>query len=193
MGRLRAILAGLALLVGAGAFALPPAYFDTTRSGAVEAGLLFSVDPLNGRTALGVDFYWISRARIGLGVSSMFSLTHFPETERLTFDGLYYLDFDPSGYGLAVMPIEARVGAFGSSWSLGYGFAAGVEWYALAFAYDDNNNLRVTSHPLNSDFFLALKGLGEVDYVEGRWRPAVVLGSDFAGTVGGKSGQGYTY
>ncbi|MGO8692232.1 MAG: hypothetical protein ACLQMF_01045 [Rectinemataceae bacterium] len=191
MRRRRTILVVLALLLAAGAFALPPAYLDSTRSGAMEGGLVFSVDPLNGRTALGVEFYWISRARVGVGVTSMFSLAHFPATESLSLDALYYLDFDPTGRGLAVMPIKARIGMFGPSQSLGYGLATGVEWYAIPFYYDSNYKLRVSSQPLNCDFFLAFKGLAEVDYFDGRLRPSLVCASDFAGTIGGSSGQGY--
>jgi hypothetical protein len=191
MRRAKVILVGLVILVAARVFALPPAYLDPSRSGAMEGGLLFSVDPLNGRTAIGVDFYWISRARIGVGVSSTFSLAHFPATQSLTFDALYYLDLDASGQGLAVVPIKARIGMFGPSQSFGYGFATGVEWYAVPFYYDSNYNLQVSSQPLNCDFFLAFKALGEADYYDGRWRPELFFGSDLAGTIGGKSGQGY--
>lgn len=187
--RRRLTLIVLALTVSAGVFAIPRVYLDPYWSGAIEGGLLVSVNPMNGKMSLGGDILWISPARIGVGITSFVALKRPLTIDSWSLDGIYYLS---TGQEDLDVPIKLRVGMFdgASGGAFGVGLASGLEWFAVPFEFDDNDNMYVSSDPTTSGFFLSLKGLAELDYVRGGLRPSLAVGSALSGTIGGEAAGG---
>jgi hypothetical protein len=181
------------VLICSSVFALPPAYFDPVRSGGVEGGMVFSVDPLSGDCAIGFELYWVSQSRFGAGLTAMLPLSGDGRLGSYSFDGLYYADIESSGRGLVVVPVKLRLGMFGTEGRFGAGLSAGVQWYALPFAFDDSYNMYIAPHPLNADFFMSVKATAELDYAGGKLVPTLGTAVDLGGTIGGGSGSGYVY
>ena len=188
----RLLVCCLLLAVVASGFAVPPGLFDPTYDGGIAGGVLFSIDPLNGRMQLGFELYWLSRSRVGVGFTSFANLSNPLSLDSFSLDGLYYLDFDPTGNGYAVIPIKLRLGIFGGHSDLGIGLASGIEYYALPMFFDANDNIVFSGDPNLSGFFLTVKALAELDYWGGKLTPWVMGGATLIGTIGGE-GNGDTY
>ena len=173
-------------------FAVPPGLFDPAYSGALGGGILFSIDPTSASMQLGFELYYLSASRFGGGLSVFLSLPKLA-LGSFTLDGLYYLDFDPSGRGFAVIPIKLRLGVFGEQSDLGAGLAAGIEYYALPMFFDAGGNIGFSGDRNLCGFFLTLKALAELDYAGGALSTWVMGGTTLIGTIGGQGGSGYTY
>ncbi len=174
-------------------FAIPPGLLDPNYDGGIGGGILFSIDPMNGKMQVGFELYWLSRSRFGVGFTSFVNLSKSLGLDSFSLDGLYYLDFDPTGNGFAVIPIKLRLGIFGAQSDLGVGLASGIEYYAVPMTFDQNDNIVLSEDPNLSDFFLTLKALVELDYTGGTLTPWLMGGATLIGTIGGEGGGGYTY
>ena len=173
-------------------FAIPPGLFDPQFDGGVGGGVLFSIDPTSGKMGLGFELYWLSRTRFGEGITTFFGIQN-NQAFSFSFDGLYYLDYESSGNGFAVIPIKLRLGTFGEPEVFGIGLASGIEWYALPLSFDQNDNIVLAGDPMSAGFFMTLKALAELDFAGGRLIPEIIGGCSLIGTIGGGAGGYVVY
>ncbi len=182
MRKMCVLAAALLCAVSLSAFALPATFLQADQTdGWVGAGVMIAYDVVHGTVALEAELFWAMTNRFGIGMTWMAGLPDF-SFGNFSFDGLYWWDWDPTGYGAAVVPVKLRLAVDSSPSSdivFGAGLAAGLEYYAWPL-YETN------------DMFLTVKGLAEVDlFFNGRVDAWIEGGSFLEGTTGKPTGGGY--
>lgn len=180
MRKLGVLVVVLLCATAVGVFALPSTFLQADQTdGWLGAGVMIAYDVAHGSVALEAELFWGMTSRFGIGMTWMVGLPDF-SLGNFSFDGLYWWDWDTTGYGAAVVPVKLRLAVDGSSGSdivFGAGLAAGLEYYAWSL-YD------------TGDMFVTLKGLAEVDlFSSGRLDAWIEGGSFLEGTSGSRPAE----